>query len=77
MANFMHRGAGAIAKRVLGENSQKNQRVVYRWASEVPPGVRPFTIHKDGRTIFAWEADIAAAGRPSASSTTEDDNSAA
>jgi hypothetical protein len=54
----MHRHAGGIALRVLGEDNPKNRRVVFYWASEIPPEQRPFPIHKDGRTIFAWEHDI-------------------
>jgi hypothetical protein len=61
MPNIMHRGAGAIAQRVLGEDSPETRRIVYRWASEVAPEQRPFAIHKDGRTIFSWESDIACA----------------
>jgi hypothetical protein len=59
MAYIMHRKAGGIAKRSLGADTPENRRIVYRWASEVPPEQRPFPIHKDGRTIFSWESDIA------------------
>jgi hypothetical protein len=57
----MHRGAGKIAKRSLGADNRENRRVIYRWASEVRSDQRPFPIRKDGRTIYAWESDIAAA----------------
>jgi len=57
----MHRTAGGIALRVLGENTPRTRRTVSRWASEIPPEDRPFPIYKDGRTIYAFEADIAGA----------------
>jgi hypothetical protein len=60
----MHRTAGKIAERVLGEDNAQTRRVIYRWASETPPGQQPFPIHKDGRTIFCWEHDIPRQGIP-------------
>jgi len=60
MTDIMHRGAGKIAKRVLGEDTPENRRVVYRWGSEIAPKQRPFPIHKDGRALFAWESQIRA-----------------
>jgi hypothetical protein len=60
--NVMYRGAGAIARRVLGADTPRYRRVVFHWASEVPVADRPFPIFKDGRTICSWEHDIAAAG---------------
>jgi hypothetical protein len=57
----MHRGAGALAARALGADNRENRRVIYRWASEVRSDQRPFPIRKDGRTIYAWENDIAGA----------------
>jgi hypothetical protein len=64
MPDIMHRGAGKIAERVLGEDTAQTRRIVFRWASEIPPEQRPFPIHKDGRTIFAWEHDITGRGFP-------------
>jgi hypothetical protein len=58
MTNIMHRGAGAIALRVLGKNTEQTRRIVFRWASEVPPGQRPFPIHKDRRVIYVWEHEL-------------------
>ena len=60
--NIMHRGARRIALRVFGMDDEWALRAVYRWGSEIPPDQRPFAIYKDGRTIYAWESDIAAAG---------------
>jgi hypothetical protein len=60
----MHRGAGQIAERVLGEDTPENRRVVYRWASETPPEQRPFPIRKDKRVIYVWEHDVPASDFP-------------
>ena len=59
MTDIMHRGAGKIAQRVLGEDTPETRRIVYRWGSEIPPERRPFPIHKDGRSLYCWERDIA------------------
>ena len=55
MSPTMHRGAGKIAARVLGEDTEANREVVYKWSSQKDG---PFPIHKDGKTIFAWEHEI-------------------
>jgi hypothetical protein len=60
-ANIIHRTAAKIAERALGEDTKENRAIVYRWASQTPPEERVFPIYKDGRTIYAKEAEIAAA----------------
>lgn len=73
--NILHYGAAGIAKRALGRDTEKERKIVYRWASEIRPSERPFPIHKIGRTIAAWESDIAAAAQHPANSTIKDDKS--
>jgi hypothetical protein len=60
----MVRNAGPIALYVLGEDTPQTRRVVFRWASEIPPEQRPFPIYKDGRAIFAWTDEIARRSLP-------------
>ena len=55
----IHRKAGKIALRALGEDTPANRRIVYRWAAEGSEAKRPFPIYKDGQSIYAREADIA------------------
>jgi hypothetical protein len=56
--NIMHRTAGGIAKRVLGEDNQKNRRLITHWICDLPPERRPIKLFKDGRTIYCWEHDL-------------------
>ena len=55
---LIYRGAGEIALRVLGEDTPRTRRIVFRWASEIPVEQRPFPIRKEGRLITMREADL-------------------
>jgi hypothetical protein len=54
----IHWHAAGIAKRVLGDDSPVNRRLVLRWSSEIEPADRPFPIHKSGKNIYALEHEI-------------------
>jgi hypothetical protein len=56
--DFLHYGAGPLAKRCLGADTPENRRIIYRWQNELDPEQRPSFLQKIGRHLAAWESAI-------------------